>query len=249
MEIGTIGFLGAFAAGVLSFLSPCVFPLIPAYLAQLTGMSFDELQHSQAADQRRALIINAFAFVIGLAVVFALLGASASLLGRFFVQYQTIIERIAGLVIVIFGLHLLGVFRIPCLMREARTDLAKARGRSAGPVGSMVMGGAFGVGWTPCIGPILASILAIASQASTVVLGMALLVVYALGLGVPFILMAVALNRAAGRNAIARIRRFMPQLTAASGALLVAMGLLVFTGNLIQISNWFTERFGTGLTI
>jgi cytochrome c-type biogenesis protein len=212
-------------------------------------MSFDELQHSQDAEQRRALIINAFAFVIGLAIVFALLGASASLLGRFFVRYQTIIERIAGLVIIIFGLHLLNVIRIPWLMREARADLSEARGRSAGPLGSMIMGGAFGVGWTPCIGPVLASILAIASQASTVGLGVALLVVYALGLGVPFILMAVAMNRAAGRNAIGRIRRFMPQLTAASGALLVAMGLLVFTGNLIQISNWFTERFGTGLTI
>ena len=249
MEIGTIGFLGAFAAGVLSFLSPCVFPLIPAYLAQLTGMSFDEIQHSQNADQRRALIVNAFAFVVGLAMVFALLGASASLLGRFFMRYQIIIERIAGLVIIIFGLHLLGVIRIPWLMQEARTDLAKARGRSAGPVGSMIMGGAFGIGWTPCIGPVLASILAIASQASTVGMGMTLLVVYALGLGVPFILMAVALNRAAGRKTLTRVRRFMPQLTAASGTLLVAMGLLVFTGNLIQISNWFTERFGTGLTI
>ena len=212
-------------------------------------MSFDELQHTQNADQRRALITNAFAFVIGLAMVFALLGASASLLGRFFVRYQIIIERIAGLVIIIFGLHLMGIMRIPWLMREARTDLAKARGRSAGPVGSMIMGSAFGIGWTPCIGPILASILAIASQASTVDMGLALLVVYALGLGVPFILMAVALNRAAGRKTLARVRRFMPQLTAASGTLLVAIGLLVFTGNLIQISNWFTERFGTGLTI
>ena len=212
-------------------------------------MSFDELQHTQNADQRRALITNAFAFVIGLAMVFALLGASASLLGRFFVRYQIIIERIAGLVIIIFGLHLMGIMRIPWLMREARTDLAKARGRSAGPVGSMIMGSAFGIGWTPCIRPILASILAIASQASTVDMGLALLVVYALGLGVPFILMAAALNRAAGRKTLARVRRFMPQLTAASGALLVAIGLLVFTGNLIQISNWFTERFGTGLTI
>ena len=249
MEIGTIGFLGAFAAGVFSFLSPCVFPLIPAYLAQLTGMSFDELQHSRDADQRRALIINAFAFVIGLAMVFALLGASASLLGRFFFRYQTIIERIAGLVIIIFGLHLLNVIRIPWLVREARADLSQARGRSAGPVGSMLMGGAFGIGWTPCIGPILASILVIASQASTVGLGIALLIVYALGLGLPFILMAIALNRATGRNSIGRIRRYMPQITTASGTLLVVMGLLVFTGNLIQISNWFTERFGTGLTI
>jgi len=212
-------------------------------------MTFDELQYSQNADHRRALIINAFAFVIGLAVVFALLGASASVLGRFFVRYQTIIERIASMGIIIFGLHLLGVIRIPWLIREARTDLAKARGRLAGPVGSMIMGSAFGIGWTPCIGPVLASILAIASQASAVGLGMALLVVYALGLGVPFILMAGTLNWAADQNSIARIRRYMPQHTAASGTLLVAMGLLVFTGNLIQISSWITERFRTGLTL
>jgi cytochrome c-type biogenesis protein len=249
MEIGTIGLIGAFTAGILSFLSPCVFPLIPAYLAQLTGMSFDELQHSQDADKRRALIVNAISFVIGLAVIFALLGASASFLGRFFIRYQTLIERIAGIIIIVFGLHLMNVIRIPWLMREARTNLTEARSRAAGPVGSMLMGGAFGVGWTPCIGPVLASILAVASQASTVGWGMALLVVYALGLGVPFILMAIVMNRTVGRNAIGHIRRYMPQLTAASGALLVVMGLLVFTGNLLQLSTWITERFGTGLTI
>lgn len=249
MEFGAIGFLGVFAAGVLSFLSPCVFPLIPAYLAQLTGMSFEELQNSQDENQQRALLMNAFAFVFGLALIFTLFGASATFLGRFLVRNQALVARIAGFVIVVFGLHLLSVIRIPWLMREARADLARARGRAAGPIGSMLMGGSFGIGWTPCIGPVLASILAIASQAETVGLGMGLLLVYALGLGVPFILAAILFNHAVGRNAIARIQRYMPQMTVASGVLLIVMGLLVFTGNLIAISNWITQTFGTGLTL
>ncbi len=249
MEFGFIGFLGAFAAGVLSFLSPCVFPLIPAYLAQLTGLSLQELQAGGDERQRRVLLINALAFVIGLAIVFVVFGASATLLGRFLTRNLTLIGRIAGFVIVVFGLHLLGVYQIPWLMREARVDLAETRGKAAGPVGSLLMGSAFGVGWTPCIGPVLASILAIASQADTVGVGMSLLFVYALGLGVPFILVALFLNQAAGRKLMGRIRQYMPQLNAASGTLLVTMGVLVFTGNLIALSNWITQTFGTGLTL
>jgi cytochrome c-type biogenesis protein len=247
--LGTVGLLGAIAAGVLSFLSPCVFPLIPAYLAQLTGMSFEELQGSQDQGQRRTLLTNSLAFVLGLALVFTLFGASATFLGRFLVRNQQLIGRLAGLVIVVFGLHMLEVIRIPWLMREARVDLAGTRGKAAGPVGSALMGGAFGVGWTPCIGPVLASILAVASQADTVGAGMALLLAYSLGLGLPFVVMALALNRKAGRAFMTRIRRSMPQLNAASGALLVGMGLLVFTGNLIALSNWVTATFGTGLTV
>jgi cytochrome c-type biogenesis protein len=249
MEIGLVGFLGAFAAGVLSFLSPCVFPLIPAYLAQMTGMSFDELTGSQDQQQRRTLLVNSLAFVVGLAVVFTLLGASATLLGRFLVRNQSLVERIAGIIIIVLGLHMMSVIRIPGLMRETRVDVGDARRRAAGPVGSGLMGAAFGVGWTPCIGPVLASILAVASQAETVGIGMALLLAYALGLGVPFILMALLMNRAVGRQAITRIRRYIPQLTMASGALLITMGLLVFTGNLIELSNWITSTFGTGLTV
>ncbi len=249
MEIGTLGFIGVFAAGVLSFVSPCVFPLIPAYLAQLTGMSFEELQNAHEARQRQVLLTNAVSFVIGLAIVFTLLGASATFIGSFLTANQGLIGRIAGVVIVVFGLHLLGAIQIPWLMREARVDLAETRRRAAGPAGSALMGGAFAVGWTPCIGPVLASILALASQAGTVGLGMGLLLAYALGLGLPFILVALFLNRTAGRWALGQIRQFMPQLSAASGALLIGMGLLVFTGNLIVISNWITSTFGTGLTL
>ena len=249
MDIGTLGILAAFGAGVLSFLSPCVFPLIPAYLAQLTGTSFQELQEMQDNDRRRIMVRNSIAFVIGLAVVFTLFGASATFLGKFFLNNQVLVGRIAGFAIVLFGLHMMGVIQIPWLLRESRMDLADARQRSAGLGGSLFMGAAFGVGWTPCIGPVLASILAIASQADTVVTGMVLLLAYALGLGVPFILMALILNRAAGQKAMSKIRQYMPQLSAASGALLIFMGLLVFTGNLIELSNLITERFGTGLTL
>lgn len=249
MDFGTLGIFGAFAAGVLSFLSPCVFPLIPAYLAQLTGMSFEELQNAQNKGQRRVLLVNAAAFVLGMVIVFTLLGASATFIGKFLASNQNLIGRIAGFVIVVFGLHLLGVIQIPWLLREARVDLAETRQKAAGPSGSLLMGGAFAVGWTPCIGPVLASILALASQAETVGTGMALLFTYALGLGVPFILLALILNRAAGKKAVSRIRRYMPQLNAASGVLLIGMGLLVFTGNLIALSNWITQTFGTGLTL
>ena len=249
MELGALVFLGAFAAGVLSFASPCVFPLIPAYLAQLTGMSFDELTGEQSEQQRRTLMVNSIAFVIGLALVFTLLGASATFLGRFMLRNQTLVERIAGFIIIVFGLHMMTVIRIPWLLREARVDLSDARRRSAGPVGSGLMGAAFGVGWTPCIGPVLASILAVASQAETVFAGMGLLLVYALGLGVPFILMALAMNQASGKKVLTGVRRYLPQITMASGVLLVAMGLLVFTGNLIDLSNWITATFGTGLTL
>ncbi len=249
MDIGTFGILAAFGAGVLSFLSPCVFPLIPAYLAQLTGTSFQELQEMQDNDRRQIMVRNSIAFVIGLAVVFTLFGASATFLGKFFLNNQLLVGRIAGFAIVLFGLHMMGVIQIPWLLRESRVDLADARQRSTGLGGSVLMGAAFGVGWTPCIGPVLASILAIASQADTVVTGMVLLLAYALGLGVPFILMALILNRAAGQKAMGKIRQYMPQLSAASGVLLIAMGLLVFTGNLIELSNLITERFGTGLTL
>jgi cytochrome c-type biogenesis protein len=249
MDIGTFGIFAAFGAGVLSFLSPCVFPLIPAYLAQLTGTSFQELQEMENNDRRRIMVRNSIAFVIGLAAVFTLFGASATFIGRFFLDNQVLVARIAGFAIVLFGLHMLGVVQIPWLMRESRIDLAKARGRSTGLTGSMLMGAAFGVGWTPCIGPVLASILAIASQAESVLTGMGLLLIYALGLGMPFILMALILNKSAGRAAMGKVRNYMPQLTAASGVLLIFMGLLVFTGNFIELSSILTDTFGTGLTL
>jgi len=248
MDIGTLGILAAFGAGVLSFLSPCVFPLIPAYLAQLTGLSFQEMQDMDS-EHRRSMLRNSFAFVAGLALVFSLFGASATFLGRFFLSNQNLVGRIAGFIIIVFGLHLMGVVTIPWLMRESRMDLSQARQRSTGLSGSLLMGAAFGVGWTPCIGPVLASILALASQADTVVTGMVLLLAYALGLGVPFILMALIMNRAVGRAIVGKIRRYIPQLSLASGVLLVLMGLLVFTGNLIELSNLFTQTFGTGLTL
>lgn len=248
MDIGTLGILAAFAAGVLSFLSPCVFPLIPAYLAQLTGMSFQDMQDMDSV-RRRSVLRNSVAFVFGLGIVFTIFGASATFLGRFFLNNQDLVGRIAGLIIVIFGLHLMGVLEIPWLLRQSRVDLSEARQKSTGLSGSLLMGAAFGVGWTPCIGPVLASILALASQADTVATGMILLLTYSLGLGVPFILMALIMNRAAGQKAMGKIRQYMPQLSVASGGLLVFMGLLVFTGNLIELSNLITQTFGTGLTI
>ena len=249
MEIGVVRFFAAFGAGVLSFVSPCVFPLIPAYLAQMTGLSFEELTGDQDTRQRKMLLVNSISFVTGLAIVFTLLGASATLVGGVLLKNQSLLERVAGIIIIIFGLHMMTVIRIPWLMREARVDMTGAHKKAAGPAGSVLMGGAFAVGWTPCIGPVLASILAIASQADTVLVGMGLLLAYALGLGVPFIIMALLLNKAAGKRAVSRIQRHIPQLALVSGALLVTMGLLVFTGNLIQLSNWITATFGTGLTL
>lgn len=234
----SVGILIAFTAGVLSFLSPCVLPLVPSYLSFVTGMSLEDLQ--KGFDRRRTLV-HAGLFVAGFTLVFVLLGASASLVGGLLRYYADWIARIGGIVIIVFGLHLTGVFRLTPLMREKRVHLSS---KPMGYAGTLVVGVAFGTGWTPCIGPVLGAILTMAASQEQLLQGMWLLFVYSMGLAVPFVLSAVALERFL--NVFARFRRFLPAVQVASGVLLIALGLLLVTGSFVVLAAWlnrFTPEF------
>ena len=190
-DMVTISLGLAFLAGLVSFLSPCVFPIVPSYVGFVTGMTIDELQEGDTAHVRRQAALHSALFVLGFSLVFLALGASATALGGVMRRSLPLLQQIGGIVIVAFGLYLLGVLKIPALMRERRVQLAS---RPAGKIGSVVVGVAFGAGWTPCVGPVLASVLLYASFEETLMQGMILLGAYALGLGIPFFVSAVALN-------------------------------------------------------
>ena len=230
------GLLVALTAGMLSFLSPCVLPIVPAYLAYMGGVSLDDMAEARAA--RLKAITTALFFVLGLSTVFLFLGFTASIFGQFFLQHQVLLGRIAGAVVVIFGLHFLGVFRIPILDREARLD-AGDRGGSA--LGAYVLGLAFAFGWTPCIGPQLSVILSLAATESSVERGTLLLGVYALGLGVPFLLAAAFMTQAQGL--MQRIKRHMKLIERAMGVLLVGVGVALMTGAFSAFAFWLLETF------
>ena len=228
----------ALLAGVLSFLSPCVLPVVPPYLAYMGGISMREM--TGAAEARRRVILPALFFVLGLSTVFLLLGFAASAFGAFFLTNQTLFAQGAGVVVIIFGLHFLGVFRIPILDREARLD-AGDRGGSA--LGAFVLGLAFAAGWTPCIGPQLGAILSLAAQEGSVARGTVLLGVYALGLGLPFLLAALFISRAMGL--MNRLKRHMKWIERAMGALLLIVGVALLTGAFTDFSWWLLEVFDT----
>ncbi len=238
--VSSISISGAALAGLLSFASPCVLPLVPPYLCYLAGVSFEELSHSGDRSRgivRGRIILSACCFVLGFSTVFVALGATASVIGSALRQYSEILSVAAGLVIIVFGLHFLGVFRIALLFREARLE---AR-RPAGPLGAYVMGLAFAFGWTPCIGPALAAILSLAGREDSVAQGAGLLAVYSAGLGIPFLVAAAfagAFLRLAGR-----LKARMGLIEKAMGALLVVTGLLFLTGQMAVMSFWLLETF------
>ena len=223
-----IGFPIALAAGVLSFLSPCVLPLVPSYLSFVTGMTLEDLQEGE---DRRVVLLHSLLFVSGFSAVFIVMGAGASYLGVFFRVYEDWIARIGGVLLLVLGLHLLGVFRLTALLREKRVDLAE---KPAGKLGTIAVGAAFAAGWTPCIGPVLGGILTLAGTSDTVWSGVWLLTAYSLGLAVPFLIAAFALERFLG--AFRRFRRWIPWMERASGALLIALGLLLVTGSFATLS-------------
>jgi cytochrome c-type biogenesis protein len=225
-----VGIMIALAAGVLSFLSPCVLPLVPAYLSFVTGMSLEEME--EGVDRRRTFIF-ALLFVAGFSLIFILLGASASFLGQFFRHYEVWIARIGGVVIILLGLHLAGVLRIAPLLREKRVHVSD---RPAGYVGAVGVGMAFGAGWTPCIGPVLGAILTMAWVQETFWAGVGLLSVYSLGLAVPFMVTAVAMDRFL--TAFSRFRRFLPAIQVGSGILLILLGILLVTGAFTALAGW-----------
>ncbi len=226
----------ALVAGVISFLSPCVLPIVPPYLAYMSGVSLSELQ-SETAGRRRATLA-ALCFVLGLSTVFLFLGFTASALGAVFLTYQDWFNTAAGIVVMVFGAHFVGVYRIGFLDREARMDVGD-KGGSA--FGAYVLGLAFAFGWTPCIGPQLGAILSLAASEASVARGTSLLAVYALGLGVPFLLVAAFLPRLSGL--MGWMKRHMAQIERVMGLLLWTVGLLMLTGGFARFSYWLLETF------
>jgi cytochrome c-type biogenesis protein len=244
-SLSPVLFLTALAAGMVSFASPCVLPLVPAYIGFITGRSAEELQgaHGRA---RVAILTQGLAFVLGLAVIFALLGASASVLGQTLLQNQERLYQIGGVLVIIFGLQMLGITRIPLLARTARVaDVSPNIQRNH--LGAFAIGLAFGAGWTPCVGPFLAGLLGLASQQETVAAGVLLLLVYALGLGIPFLLAGLAVDRSL--RVMRRVRPHMLAIERFSGVLLIGMGVLLFTEQLTRITSLLTRVFGNGLAL
>ena len=236
---GSVGVVAAFIAGLLSFLSPCVLPLIPAYLSFMTGLTTAELAGSDRSTAR--VMVPAVLFVAGFSIVFIGLGASASVLGEFLSQYRSIVEKVGGVVVIAFGLLMMGVVKVPWLYGEARADMGAARrfGRGA----ALVMGMAFAAGWTPCVGPILGSILALAASSGDVARGVLLLSAYSLGLGVPFLLVAVLFDRSA--PLLRWLNRHSLVINRVAGLMLVAVGLLILTGRLGALATWLTKAVPT----
>ena len=230
--------LVALLAGVLSFLSPCVLPIVPPYLAYMTGIGVTDLKTG-----RRSAVVPALFFVMGLSTVFIMMGMAASAFGRALLQYQDILSRASGVVVIVLGLHFLHLFRIPILETEARVDVGDRGGSS---FGAYVLGLAFAFGWSPCIGPQLGMILTLAASGAEAQRGMALLGVYALGLGIPFLLSAIFINRAVGL--MDRIKPHLRLIERIMGVLLVIVGLALLTGAFTAFSYWLLETF-PGLAI
>lgn len=230
-----VGLLAAFSAGTLSFLSPCILPLVPSYLCFLAGSSLETLTRNPGIAANSRLIYRAAAFVLGFAVVFIALGASASAVGRLVSEHLTVLTRIAGLVIVLLGLHMIGVLRISFLLRQARLEATPP----VNLAGAFFVGLAFGFGWTPCVGPVLTAILLLAGTQGSVGEGATLLGAYAAGLGVPFI--AVALFVGPFLRWLGRFARHLGTIEKAMGVALVLTGLLILSGSMPTIGNWLLE--------
>lgn len=233
-------FLAVFGAGVLSFLSPCVLPLVPPYLTYMSGSSFDQLRADGATAGvvwQKSVFTSLF-FILGFSIVFITFGATATAFGQAFRSALPVLTPIAGLFIIAMGVHFLGVFRIGLLDRQLRHQ---GPGAASGPVGGFLLGLAFAVGWTPCIGPVLAAILAVAASQETAYEGAALLGVYSLGLGVPFLLAGIAIGPFL--TFFSSFRRHLGTVEKVMGALLVLTGLLFVTGQFTRIAYWFQETF------
>jgi len=235
-----VGLFGAFLAGLVSFFSPCVLPLTPIYLAQLVGPSVWRTERANPKrDRLRAETLpHAAAFVGGFSLVFIALGATASALGAFLAGHAELLRRGGGIVLIVFGLYVIGVLRIPWFDRERR--LALRFGQASYPA-SFLVGMAFGLGWTPCVGPILAGILLIAAQAATLQYGVLLLAVYSLGLGVPFLALGLAFETLAPR--LKRLSPYLPLIERGTGVLLIALGVMVFFNWLLYLNAWFRPPF------
>lgn len=232
----TLGVFIAFSAGLLSFLSPCVLPLVPSYVTFITGMNLEDLQRS-----KRTTLIHAALFVAGFTLIFLALGAGATVFGQLMLRYRDLISRVGGVLIIIFGLYMLGVFNFAFMMKDTRLHLAN---KPLGYFGTVVVGIAFGAGWSPCIGPILGAILTMAANEADLGRGMTLLLAYSMGLAVPFMAAALMVDRFL--KVFAKMRQHMIWVNRIAGVLLILVGVLMVTNRFTMLANWlqdFTPEF------
>jgi len=233
-----VTFAGAVLAGLISFVSPCVLPLVPPYLCYMAGVSLTRLTGHRDPGLTRHVMLSALGFVLGFTTVFVALGAAASAIGQLIRSHLDVLSVVGGVIVIGMGLHFLGVFRIALLDRNARMEV---RRQPAGPIGSYVLGLAFAFGWTPCIGPVLAAILGVAGSQATVGHGAWLLAAYSLGLGIPFLV--AGLFAGPFLTFIARFRPYLGAVEKTMGGLLVATGVLFITGGMATASYWLLETF------
>ncbi len=226
----------AFLAGLASFLSPCVLPIVPSYVSYVTGLTLDELRRGGAAARRQAAVHSGL-FILGFSLLFVGLGASATALGQTLSRLLPLFQQVGGIVVIVFGLYMLGLLKIPALMRERRLGAGGGSLEPMGKVGSVLAGLAFGAGWTPCVGPVLASILLYAGMQATMLRGTLLLSAYSLGLAVPFFASAVAFNWTLTR--LKPLRGWLGPLERATGAFLVVLGVLLVSGRFAALSGFF----------
>jgi cytochrome c-type biogenesis protein len=226
----------AFVAGLVSFLSPCVLPLVPGYISIISGSSLDQLKaHEKDSSLFRTVLMNSILFIVGFSITFILLGASATWIGQVLASRMRLFGQLAGLILIVFGIHLTGLIKINALYKDKRFhNVQKPRGM----LGALVLGLAFAFGWTPCIGPILAGILTIASTKQTVTEGMFLLAIYSAGLGLPFLLTSLALNQFLAFYG--RFKKHFHAVEVVSGALVIAIGILILTGSLSRLATYFS---------
>lgn len=228
---GSLGIFIAFTAGILSFLSPCVLPLVPSYVSFITGMNLEDLQHS-----RRTTLIHAALFVAGFTLIFLALGAGATVFGQLMLRNRDIISRVGGALIIVFGLYLLGVFNLGFLMKDTRLHLAD---KPLGYFGTLFVGIAFGAGWSPCIGPILGAILTMAANEADLGRGLGLLLAYSMGLAVPFMAAALMVDRFLAT--FAKVRKHMVWVNRIAGLLLIFIGVLMITNRFTMLANWLQD--------
>ena len=228
MQGAAVGVTISFTAGVLSFLSPCVLPLIPSYVSFITGMSIDDVQRS-----RRIALVHSLLFILGFTLIFLALGATATLVGRLLHQHRDWIGRIGGVLVIVLGLYLLGVFNIGAFARERRVHIAT---KPLGYLGTVLVGMAFAAGWTPCIGPILGAVLTFTASSADLNRGLILLFAYSLGLALPFLIAALMIDRFIA--VFQRYRGALAWMTRASGVLLLAVGVLMITGSMTMLTSW-----------
>jgi cytochrome c-type biogenesis protein len=227
----SLGILIAFGAGILSFLSPCVLPLVPSYVSFITGMNLEDLQHS-----RRTTLVHAVLFVVGFTMIFLALGAGATVFGQLMLRYRDVIAKAGGVLIIVFGLYLVGVFNLGFLMKDTRLHLAT---KPLGYFGTLIVGIAFGAGWSPCIGPILGAILTLAANEADLGRGLGLLLAYSMGLAVPFMAAALMVDRFLAL--FAKVRRHMVWVNRVAGTMLVFIGALMVTNRFTILANWLQE--------